>query len=139
MMDFEEYRRNYYTDPAPEPLFRFEGIRGAAVFYQEYAAALAFFEQVFGPPAYIEGEFTHGWRLGDTWLTIFPAKHGAPANTEVLIYLQSPEEVDRLYAAMTAAGATGEAPVDTLMYIRVHIALVRDPFGGQFTLVAEID
>ena len=41
----------------------------------------------------------------------------------MLIYLQTPEEVDRLYAAMTAAGATGEAPVDTLMYVPVFIAL----------------
>ena len=138
-MDFEEYRRKYYTDPAPEPRFRFEGIRGAAVYYQDYPTALAFFEQVFGPPAYVEGEFTHGWRLGDTWLTVFPAKQGAPANTEVLIYLQDAGEVDRLFAAMTAAGATGEASVDTLMYVPVHIAVLSDPFGGQFTLVAEIE
>ncbi len=136
-MDFNEYRSAYFTNPAPEPRFHFQGISGAAVYYQDYQAALAFFEQVFGPPGYVEGEFTHGWRLGDTWLTVFPAKKGAPANVEVLLYLESAAEVDRLHAAMLAAGGEGQPPVDTLMYAPVRIGMVTDPFGGVFTLVAE--
>lgn len=136
-MDHKEYRSKFFTDPAPEPRFNFQGIRGAAVYYQEYQAALAYFEQVFGLPGYVEGEFTHGWLLGDTWLTVFPAKNGAPANVEVLLYLARPEEVDRLQATMIAAGGEGQPPVDTLMYAPVRIGMVTDPFGGVFTLVAE--
>jgi hypothetical protein len=136
-VDFEEYRDKYFTNPAPEPRFYFQGIRGAAVYYQNYQAALVYFEQVFGPPGYVEGEFTRGWLLGDTWLTVFPAKDGVPTNVEVLIYLSSPEEVDRLHAAMAAAGGQGEPPMDSLMYAPVRIGMVTDPFGGVFTLVAE--
>ncbi|MFN2145203.1 MAG: VOC family protein [Anaerolineales bacterium] len=136
-MDFDEYRSKYFADPAPEPKYNFQGIRGAAVYYQDYQAALAYFEQVFGPPSYVEGEFTHGWRLGDTWLTVFPAKEGVPANVEVLLYLKDASNVDRLHAAMLAAGGQGEDPVDTLMYAPVRIAMITDPFGGVFTLVAE--
>ena len=34
-MDFNEYRSKYFTDPAPEQRFSFQGIRGAAVYYQQ--------------------------------------------------------------------------------------------------------
>lgn len=138
-MDFNEYRAKYFTDPAPEQRFEFQGIRGAAVYYQDYQAALAYFEQVFGRPGYVEGEFTHGWLLGDTWLTVFPAETGAPSNVEVLLYMKDAAEVDRLHAAMIAAGGEGEPPVDTLMYAPVRIGMVKDPFGGVYTLVAEIE
>jgi uncharacterized glyoxalase superfamily protein PhnB len=57
---------------------------------------------------------------------------------EVPIYLQTPQEVNRLYAAFIAAGAQGEPPTNTLMYTPVHMTVVTDPFGVQFTLVAEI-
>lgn len=137
-MDFETYKKKYFTDPAPEPRFGFKGILGTAVYYQDYAAALAFFEQVFGAPAYVEGEFTHAWQLGNTWLTVFPAKQGSPSNVEVMVYLKDAKEVDRLYAEMIAAGASGEPPVDTLMFVPVRIATLQDPFGGQFSLAAEI-
>jgi len=137
-MDFKTYRLKYFKDPAPEQRFRFKGILGSAVYYQEYTAALAFFEQVFGPPAYVEGEFTHAWQIGNTWLTVFPAKQGSPANAEVMIYLEDAGEVDRLYAGMIAAGASGNPPVDTLMFTPVRIATLQDPFGGQFSLAAEI-
>ena len=136
-MDYEEYRQRNYTDPPPPQKFKFSGIQGATLFYQEYAQALAFFRQVFGEPAYVEGEFTHGWQLGRSWLTVFPAKEGSPTNLEVPIFLQTPEAVDKLYTAFIAAGAQGEPPVDTLMYTPVHMAVVTDPFGVQFTLVAE--
>lgn len=137
-MDYEEYRKKFYADPAPPQTFKFSGIQGATLFYQEYAQALVFFRQVFGEPAYVEGEFTHGWQLGRSWLTVFPAKEGSPTNLEIPIYLQTPQEVDRLYTAFIAAGAQGEPPIDTLMYTPVHMTVVTDPFGVQFTLVAEI-
>jgi hypothetical protein len=39
---------------------------------------------------------------------------------------------------MIAAGASGGLPVDTLMFTPVRIATLQDPFGGKFSLVAEI-
>lgn len=136
-MDFEEYRKKYYTDPQPEPKHKFSGILGATLYYQDYPAALAFFRQVFGEPGYVEGEFTHGWQVGQSWLTVFPSKAGSPTNIEVPIYLASPEEVDKLYAVFMAAGAEGNPPLDTLMYVPVRMTVVTDPFGVSFALVAE--
>jgi uncharacterized glyoxalase superfamily protein PhnB len=137
MMDFEEYRAKYYTDPAPEPRFNFSGILGATLYYKDYPAALDFFRQVFGEPGYVEGQYTHGWKVGNGWLTVFPAKAGSPTNIEVPITVQTGEEVDRLYDAFIAAGAEGNSPVDTLMYVPVRMTVVTDPFGVQFALVAE--
>jgi len=137
-MDFEDYRARYYRDPLPEQRFPFVGVRGATLYYQAYPAALAFFRQVFGEPAYKEGEFTHGWRIGESWLTVFPANEGSPANLEVPVYLQTPEAVDALYAAFISAGAAGAPPQDTLMYVPVYMTVVTDPFGVMFTLVCEV-
>lgn len=136
-MDYQEYRRKNFTDPQPQQRYKTRGIHGATLYYQDYQAALHFFKEVFGPPAYVEGQYTHGWRIGDSWLTVFPAKQGNPQNLEVPIYLQAADEVDRLYAAFVAAGAQGTEPQETLMYLPVRIALVTDPFGVMFTLVFE--
>jgi len=136
-MDFEEYRKKYYRKPPPEPQYHLRGILGATLYYQDYPAALDFFQQVFGPPAYVEGEHTHGWQIGNSWLTVFPAQEGSPHNLEVPIYLQTAAEVDRLFAAFIAAGAQGDAPIDTLMYLPVRMAIVRDPQGVTFNLVYE--
>lgn len=136
-MDFEEYHSRYFRQPTPEQRFAFAGVSGATLYYQEYAAALAFFRKVLGEPAYVEGEFTHGWRIGESWLTVFPAKSGSPSNLEVPIYLQNPADVDALYAAFIAAGAQGDLPQDALMYLPVRMTVVTDPFGVMFTLVGE--
>jgi uncharacterized glyoxalase superfamily protein PhnB len=136
-MDFEEYCKRFFTNPPPEQKYRFRGIVGATLFYHDYPGALVFLQQVFGEPAYIEGEFTHGWQVGDSWLTVFPAKEGSPTNIEVPIYLQSQEEVYKLYRAFIAAGAQGDPPIDTLMYRPVWMTVVTDPFGVQYVLVCE--
>jgi uncharacterized glyoxalase superfamily protein PhnB len=138
-MDFETYRKAYYTAPQPEPRFDFGGgIRGAVLYYEDYPGALDFYTRVFGPPNYKEGETTHGWRLGESWLTLFPSKAGSPANIEVPFYLPSRESVDALYAALIEAGAQGEPPSENLMYRPVYIALVTDPFGATLMLVCEV-
>lgn len=136
-MDFEEYRKKYYADPPPEPRYQAAGIHGATLYYQDYPAALQFFREVFGPADYVEGEHTHGWKVGDSWLTVFPSKQGNPQNLEVPIYLQTAEEVDRLYAAFIDAGSQGSEPQETLMYRPVRMAIVTCPFGVVFDLVYE--
>ena len=138
-MDFETYRKSFYTDPQPEPRFDLLGIHGATLYYEEYSAALDFYTRVFGPPDYREGEFTHGWRLGNSWLTLFPSKSGSPANMEVPLYLPTREAVDALYAGLIAAGAKGEPPAETLMYRPVYMAIVIDPFGVALELVCELE
>jgi len=129
ILDFETYKKNYYVDPQPEPRFHFAGAWGATLYYEDYQKALAFYREVLGPPAYIEGENTHGWRIGETWLTLFPSKKGNPQNLEVPFFVETPEEVTRLYEALIAAGAQGEPPGDTLMYRPVRTAFLTDPFG----------
>ena len=137
-MDYKSYRDNYYTDPQPEPRFDLFGVRGATLYYKDYGAAVDFYTRVFGPPGYVEGEFTRGWRLGNTWLTLFRAKSGSPVNAEVPLYCTSRAAVDALYEALIAAGAKGEPPAENLMYRPVYMAIVTDPFGVTIDVVCEL-
>jgi catechol 2,3-dioxygenase-like lactoylglutathione lyase family enzyme len=130
-MDYETYKKKYFVHPAPEPRFRFSGAYGATLFYQDYQEALAFYQKVLGPPAYIESKNTHGWPIGSTWLTLFPSKKGNPENVEIPFFVETPEEVGRLYGAFIAAGAQGEPPENTLMYRPVRTAFIKDPFGVE--------
>jgi uncharacterized glyoxalase superfamily protein PhnB len=107
------------------------------LYYEDYAAALDFYTRVFGPPNYKEGENTHGWRMGESWLTLFPSKNGSPTNIEVPFYLPTREAVDTLFTALIAAGAQGEPPAETLMYRPVYMAIVTDPFGVMINVVFE--
>jgi hypothetical protein len=137
-MDYAEYVRSFFRDPMPAERFSTHGVIGATLYYEDYATALEFVTKVFGEPIYKEGENTHGWRLGLSWLTLFPAKSGNPTNCEVPLYVKSAQELDKLYAAFIAAGATGEAPQNTLMYEPVRMAILTDPFGVTWDLVAQL-
>ena len=128
-MDYQTYRKKYFVHPAPLPRFRFTGILGAALYYQDYQGALAFYQTVLGPPAYIEGENTHGWQIGETWLTLLRGKNGNPKNVEVPFFVETPEEVDHLYEAFVEAGAKGEKPANELMYEPVRMCVLTDPYG----------
>ncbi|TAK10674.1 MAG: hypothetical protein EPO32_14565 [Anaerolineae bacterium] len=137
-MDFEEYKRRYYANPQPAPRYSFQGIAGLAIYIEEYEAAIRFYTDVLGPPGYVEGENTHGWRIGDAWLTVFPAKAGAPANVDVTLMLDSPAAAEALQAAFLAAGATGQPPSDQLMYEPLRYCGITDPFGTQILIVARL-
>lgn len=138
-MDYEAYRKKHFTDPAPQPRFEFSGLMGYALYLQDYQAALDFYTEVLGQPAYVEGEFTHGWQLGNAWLTLFPAQEGKPSSVEVHLKMAAPGDVDKLHAAFLAAGAEGPEPSDELMYEPLRFAMVTDPFGTQFLIVAKRD
>lgn len=135
-MDFDEYRRAYYADPEPEARFAFASTGGAVIFIEDYTAAIAYYRSVLGEPAYVEGEHTHGWRIGDSWLTIFPSRSGGPVNTEVQLLMESPEEAERLQAALIAAGGSGPEPTDQLMYEPIRSCPVTDPFGTDLLVYA---
>jgi len=137
-MDLAEYKEKFFTDPQPESRYDYRGILGASIHYKDRAAALEFLQRVFGPPAYVEGKDTHGWKLGESWLSVFPSDVGTATNMDIPLYLQSAEEVDKLYRAFIEAGAEGEPPKNNLMYEQVRIAFLRDPFGVAWILLCDI-
>lgn len=138
-MDYETYRKKYFVEPAPEQRFTFAGINGITLFYQDYEAAVEYFQQVLGPPAYVEGENTKGWRVGDTWLTLLRGADGNPRNVEVMIVVRNQGEADRLQRTFIEAGGSGPDPVDTLMYEPVHVCPVTDPFGTNFMIYSPLE
>lgn len=137
-MDYDEYRKAYFTDPAPEARFDFVSTGGAVLFIEDYRAALDYYTGVLGEPAYVEGPSTHGWRIGDSWLTLFPGGDGAPRNTEIGLLMDTPAEAEHLQAALIAAGGHGPDPSDQLMYEPVRSCPVTDPFGTELLIYARL-
>jgi hypothetical protein len=138
-MDYETYRKKYFVDPAPEQGFDFAGIYGVTLYFEEYEEAVNYYRQVLGPPAYSEGEYTRGWQLGDTWLTLLKGKSGSPNNIEVSIVMESAGEAERLHLAFLKAGGVGPDPSDQLMYYPVRSCPVTDPFGTQILIYSHIN
>ncbi len=137
-MDYETYRKTYFADPAPTPRFKMTRIGGVSLSILDFEKGVAFYSEVLGPSAYLEGEDTRGWPIGDTWLTMFPAEAGQVANAEFQIEVASPDEVDRLHATLLAAGAKeGQAPKNVLCYIPIRMAYSTDPFGTVVTVTAK--
>ncbi|MDH3606748.1 MAG: VOC family protein [Acidimicrobiia bacterium] len=130
-MDYAEYRQKYFVNPPPEPRFRFAGLHGLALFYEDYEQAIDFYTSVLGPPAYVEGEGTKSWPIGDTWLTLLHGKDGNPTGVEVPFVTATPAEADRLQQAFIAAGGTGSEPIDTLMGEPIRYCPVTDPLGVE--------
>ena len=128
-MDYNAYRDKFFTHPLPQPRFAFTGLHGLTLYYADYIEAVAFYQRVLGPPAYVEGSDAHGWQIGPTWLTLLRGTAGNPQNVEVMIVTQSPGEAERLQSAFIEAGGQGDAPSDQLMYEPVRYCPVRDPFG----------
>jgi uncharacterized glyoxalase superfamily protein PhnB len=137
-MDYNTYKENYFANPQPVPRFNIIGLNGIAIFIQDYAEAIAYYTQVLGPPNYVEGEYTHGWRLGNSWLTLFPAKSGAPKNVELTINMPTVEEAKRLQQAFIKAGGEGEPPSDQLMYEPIRYCHVVDPFGTEILIISSL-
>lgn len=137
-MDEDAYRRAYYTDPAPPPRFPMVGLAGVSLYIERYEEAVAFYTAVLGQPAYVEGQWTHGWQIGSGWLTLFPAQANGPANMDVTVRVASPSDVAALREAFVAAGATGDPPSDQLMYEAVRYAQINDPFGTIWIIISPL-
>src|SRR5258707_5039360 len=105
-----------------------------SLYVRDLMAGVTFYSKVFGPPEYDENGEVYGWRMGSTWLTVFPASAGPcsdadPRNTEFAIQVRTPAEVDALHQALLDAGAKKcMAPRDTKMYEPMRFACVDDPF-----------
>jgi hypothetical protein len=137
-MDYQDYSDQYFVDPPPAPRFAYTGLLGATLYFQDYEAAVNYYQQVLGPPAYVEGDSTKGWRLGETWLTLLRGQDGNPHNAELMLLLPTPAEAERLQAAFVAAGGQGADPVDTLMYEPVRACYVCDPFGTNLMIYSRL-
>ena len=111
------------------------GLRYVSLYFLRYDEAITIYTNVFGEPNYFEEPGIVGYKMGDTWLTIFPAHSGTskesdPRNTEFAIQVSTPEEVDTLYMSLIIAGAVEcMAPSDTKMYEPMRFDCVDDPFG----------
>jgi len=137
-MDYESYRKANFIEPAPKPRFDFIGLHGVALYISDYQAAVAYYTNVLGAPAYMEGKFTHGWRVGSIWLTLFPAKSGEPQNIEIHFLMKTPEEAERLQRAFIEAGGSGDEPSDQLMFEPIRFCSVKDPFGTSILIVSHL-
>ena len=123
-------------NPQPEPRFKYTGSFGITLYYQDFEAAVALYEQVLGPAGYQEGNSTRGWRIGQGWLTLLRGKQGNPVNVEISFELEMVEQAEALQQAFIAAGASGPAPSDQLMFVPVRICPVIDPFGVDVMIFA---
>jgi catechol 2,3-dioxygenase-like lactoylglutathione lyase family enzyme len=136
-MDFAEYRRRFFTDPPPAPRFAFTRIGGVGIACADLERAHAFYASVLGPPAYQEDD-ARGWRIGDTWLTLYPGGGTGASTIGFVIELATPAEAERLQRAFAHAGGTVTAPSDQLMYRPIRYCRVTDPFGTDITIIAPL-
>lgn len=121
--------------------FGISGLNYVSLYPADHRAALDYYAAVFGP---LDVENPHdgvwGWRMGSTWLTVFPGKfgpdpEGTTKNVEFAIEMTSREEVDHLFEAFVAAGVRNSvAPNDTVMYEPMRYAYVDDPFGVRIDI-----
>lgn len=137
-MNYEAYRNAYFTDPAPAPRYHFSGSFGVTLYFEAFDAAVAYYRQVLGPPAYVESAGTRGWAIGSGWLTLLQGKSGAPGNVEIALRMETPDEAERLQQAFIDAGGTGPPPADALMYEPIRSCPVRDPFGTEILIISPL-
>ena len=137
-MDYESYKQNYFVAPPPKPRFSFKGYFGITLFYEDYQAAIKYYERVLGPPAYVEGAGTRGWPIGKGWLTLLKGKSGNPQNVEITFVMSTPEEAEALHRELIEAGGQGSPPSDELMYEPVRYCAVTDPFGVGLLIISSL-
>ena len=127
-----------------KPRYNIVTLNYITLYFHDLEAAVAFYTAVFGEPDSVHEEVIIGWRMGNTWLTLFPDKEGTqpgsnPRNTEFAIQVANPEEVDRLHAAFIAAGAKDiHSPEDTEMYDPMRFSCVDDPFGVRIDVICPV-
>lgn len=124
------------TKPEANDSYRIVDLNYVSLYFKDLDRALAFYSTVFGEPEVVEQDpIIYGYRMGSTWLTLFPSAGGTskesnPRNAEFAIQVTAPQEVDALYNALIAAGAVECMPVrDTVMYEPMRYGCVDDPFG----------
>ena len=115
-----------------------------SLYLEDLEKGKAFYSKLFGPPVYKEGGL-YGWKMGATWLTLFPSSAGTstgsnPRNTEYAIQVDRPEQVDVLYQKLLDLGSKiCRKPEDTWMYEPMRFACVDDPFGVRIDIYCPIE
>jgi hypothetical protein len=137
-MDFEEYRKSFFIEPQPEQRYQFRDSFGLTLYFEDFDAAVRYYEQVLGPPGYVEGEGTKGWAIGNGWLTLLRGREGNPRNVEMTFEVETPVEAEKLQKAFIEAGGAGEKPSDQLMYREVRFCPVVDPFGVNLLIISAL-
>jgi hypothetical protein len=135
-MNYDTYRQAYFTHPLPEPRFAFSGSFGVTLFFEDFEPAVAFYQKVLGPPAYVEGQGTRGWQIGSGWLTLLRGKAGNPQNVEFTLQVETSEEAEKLQQAFIGAGGIGSAPSDEYMYVPIRSCPVRDVLGTEILIIS---
>jgi hypothetical protein len=137
-MDYDTYQKEYFTDPAPEPLYMFSNTFNITLYFEDYDPAIAYYQEVLGPPAYREGKGTNGWQIGSGWLTLLKGSSGNPKNVEVTFQVDTPEEAEKLHQKFIKAGGKGSLPSDQLMYVPIRYCSLQDPFGTDILVISPI-
>lgn len=55
IMNYEAYRRNFFVELQPKSRFKFRDSFGVTLYFEAFDAAVKYYEQVLGPPRYVEG------------------------------------------------------------------------------------
>jgi len=120
-----------------------DGVAYPSFYVEDMDEAGAFWSALLGPCNFTEGKLL-GWKLGDTWITIFPSEYGphkgtGPRNTEFAIRMKTPEDVDRLFARMIELGSKEySAPADTWMYSRMRFSCLDTPHGIRVDIICPL-
>jgi hypothetical protein len=138
-VDYDSYQKAHFADPPPEPRYRFRGSFGITLYCEDFDEAVSYYAKVLGPPNYVQGKGTRGWRIGDGWLTLLQGKTGNPRNVEITFQMETPEQAEMLQRAFIEAGGKGTAPSDQLMYVPVRSCPVVDPFGVEILIISPLD
>ena len=137
--------KNERSAPGSRP-FHILDLNYVSLYIEDFTEAIGFYEQIFGAPETAdEAGQIYGWRMGATWLTLFPSQQGNykgsnPRNSEFAIQVSKPEEVDILHQLYINAGAKScWAPEDTSMYEEMRFSCVDDPFGVRIDVYCPLD
>ena len=79
--------------------FRVVDLNYVSLYLEDLDRGVEFYGELFGPPVYEEGRL-RGWRMGATWLTLFPSDAGScagenPRNAEYAIQVERPGQYRR--------------------------------------------
>ncbi len=126
----------------PDRPVNFVDLNYVSLYFEDFQKAVEFYSAVLGEPdVMVEKPVICGFKLGDTWLTLFPSKEGTtpgknPRNAEFAIQVATPEEVDKLHALFIEHGAKNcWTPEDTEMYDPMRFSAVDDPFGVRIDVI----
>jgi len=124
--------------------FQVVDLNFVSLYLEDLDEGIEFYSKIFGPPVYKENRI-YGWRMGATWLTLFPSSGGTctgsnPRNTEFAIQVEHPEQVDVLYKMfIDLESEMCREPEDTWMYEPMRFACVDDPFGVRVDIYCPIE